>query len=151
MSEVPDTWASIINLQYTKTLLDIQNLVKYHKESLEKLGYPPRKRYVQNSSNHKYSNSRYNFRKVQTNLVGWTNKLGPPPFYINDKNISPRKLQELGLVDIVAVENTGTMNVNLPGKEKNQLGQILHQAMLILKLRKNMIIYFMDWNPTPKI
>ena len=91
MSEVPDTWTSIINPQYTKTLLDFQNSVKYHEESLEKLGYPPKNRYVQNSSNREYSNSRYNFRKAQTNLVGWTNKLGPPPFPKDDKNISPRK------------------------------------------------------------
>src|ERR1700723_4634317 len=91
MSKVPDTWTSIINPQYTKTLLDFQNSVKYYEESLEKLGYPPRNRYVQNSSNREYSNSRYNFRKAQTNLVGWTNKLGPPPFPKDDKNISPWK------------------------------------------------------------
>src|ERR1700723_2411435 len=30
MSEVPDAWTSIINPQYTKTLLDFQNSVKYH-------------------------------------------------------------------------------------------------------------------------
>src|ERR1700723_193653 len=68
MSEVPDTWTSIINPQYTKTLLDFQNSVKYHEEALEKLGYPPGNQYVQNSSNRKYSNSRYNLSKAQTNL-----------------------------------------------------------------------------------
>ena len=28
---------------------------------------------------------------MQTNLVGWTNKLGTPPFFKDDKNVSPRK------------------------------------------------------------
>jgi hypothetical protein len=37
MEEVPGSWASVINLQYQKTLREFQNAVKYHEESLEKL------------------------------------------------------------------------------------------------------------------
>jgi hypothetical protein len=40
MSEIPGTWASIINPQYQKTLREFQNTVKYHEESLKKLEAP---------------------------------------------------------------------------------------------------------------
>src|SRR5882762_7584186 len=34
MEEVPDSWASILNPQYLKTIMEFQNAVKYHEETL---------------------------------------------------------------------------------------------------------------------
>ena len=40
MEEVPNSWASILNLQYLKSIMEFQNAVKYHEETLAKLETP---------------------------------------------------------------------------------------------------------------
>jgi hypothetical protein len=40
MEEVPDSWASILNPQYLKSIMEFQNAVKYHEETLAKLESP---------------------------------------------------------------------------------------------------------------
>jgi hypothetical protein len=40
MEEVPDSWASILNPQYLKSIMEFQNVVKYHEETLSKLEFP---------------------------------------------------------------------------------------------------------------
>ena len=40
MEEVPDSWASILNPQYLKSITEFQNAVKYHEETLVKLESP---------------------------------------------------------------------------------------------------------------
>ena len=55
MEEVPGSWASIINPQYQKTIREFQNVVKYHRESLEKLEPPVSQ--PSRLPNREYSNS----------------------------------------------------------------------------------------------
>jgi hypothetical protein len=40
MEEVPDSWASILNPQYLKSIMEFQNVVKYHEKTLAKLETP---------------------------------------------------------------------------------------------------------------
>jgi hypothetical protein len=40
MEEVPDSWASILNPQYLKSITEFQDTVKYHEETLAKLESP---------------------------------------------------------------------------------------------------------------
>jgi hypothetical protein len=40
MEEVPDLWASILNPQYLKSIVEFRNAVKYHEETLAKLELP---------------------------------------------------------------------------------------------------------------
>ena len=92
MQEVPDSWASVINPQYQKTIREFQNAVKYHEESLEKL--EPAVSQPQRLPNREYSNSRFPYRKAHVNLVGWSKNVGTPQFPKDDKNVSPRKTPE---------------------------------------------------------
>lgn len=94
MEEAPDTWATVLNAQSYKTIVEFQNAVKYHEESLSKLGfnaleasrynYPdPRSNPQKKRQDQSYSNSRYgSYRNTQSNLVGWSKNSINPTFPI---------------------------------------------------------------------
>ena len=89
MMEAPGTWASIINLQYQKTLREFQNTVKYHEKSFEKLKVPilqpPR------LPNWKYTSARFLYWRANVNLVWWSKNIRAPSFPKDDSNVSFRK------------------------------------------------------------
>jgi hypothetical protein len=89
MEEVPDSWASILNSQYLKSIMEFQNAVKYHEETLVKLESPTPQQ-PQCLPNREFSNSQFPYRKANVNLVGWSKNIGTPQFPKDDKNVSLR-------------------------------------------------------------
>src|ERR1700729_3055446 len=68
MKEVLNSWVSILNSQYHKTILEFQNVVKYHEETLAKIdrssnSQPPC------LPNWQCSNSQLSYCKAHVNLV----------------------------------------------------------------------------------
>ena len=67
MEEVPDSWASILNPQYLKSIMEFQNAVKYHKETLAKLESPTPPQ-PQRLPNWEFLNTRFPYWKANVNL-----------------------------------------------------------------------------------
>ena len=93
MEEVPSSWASIIHLQYQKTLREFQNAIIYHEESLKKLEVPVSQPH--RLPNREFPNSRFPYCKANVSLVSWSKNIGTPQFPKDDKNISLRKTPDL--------------------------------------------------------
>jgi len=93
MEQVPDSWASILNPQYLKSIMEFQNTVKYHEETLAKLESPTPPQ-PQRLPNWEFSNTRFPYQKANVNLVGWSKNIGTPQFPKDDKNVSPRRTPE---------------------------------------------------------
>jgi hypothetical protein len=96
MEEVPDSWSSILNIQYYKTIVEFQNAVKFHEETLIKMGptVAPSVSQTQHLPNQAYTGSRFPYKKVNVNLVGWSSTLSKPQFPKDDKNVSKRRTPE---------------------------------------------------------
>ena len=92
MMEVPGTWASIINLQYQKTLREFQNAVRYYKEFLEKLEAPVLQ--PPHLPNREYTSACFPYQMANVNLVRWSKNIGTPSFPKDDNNVSPRKTSD---------------------------------------------------------
>src|SRR5882762_350968 len=118
MEEVPNSWASILNPQYLKSIMEFQNTVKYHEETLAKLEspMPPQSQCLPNQE---FSNNQFPHQKANVNLVRWSKNIGTPQFPKDDMNVSPRRTPEsIGahLVGIAVVAFIGIMNASIPGK-----------------------------------
>jgi hypothetical protein len=93
MEEVPNSWASILNPQYLKSIMEFQNTVKYHEETLVKLESPTPQQ-PQCLPNREFSNNRFPYQKANVNLVRWSKNIGTPQFSKVDKNVSLRRTPE---------------------------------------------------------
>jgi hypothetical protein len=93
MEEVPDSWASILNPQYLKSIIKFQNVVKYHEETLVKLETPTPQQ-PQHLPNRDFLNNRFPYQKANVNLVRWSKNIGTPQFPKDDKNVLPRRTPE---------------------------------------------------------
>jgi hypothetical protein len=68
MEEVPDSWASILNPQYLKFIMEFQNTVKYHEETLAKLESPMPLQ-PQCLPNQEFLNNQFPFQKANLILL----------------------------------------------------------------------------------
>lgn len=95
MEESPDPWSSILQPQFQKTILEFQNSVKYHEESLIRAAAPLVALPVAHSSNsNRFNPSPRFFRKAAVNLVGWAKTIAPQ-FPKDDSTISKGKTPEM--------------------------------------------------------
>jgi len=118
MEEVPNSWASILNPQYLKSIMEFQNAVEYHEEALAKLEspMPPQPQHL---PNREFSNNQFPYQKANVNLVRWSKNIGTPQFPKDDKNVLPRRTPEsIGAVGIAVAVFIVIMNASIPGKVK---------------------------------
>ena len=93
MEEVHDSWASILNPRYLKSIMEFQNSVKYHEETLAKIESPMPLQ-PQRLPNQEFSNNQFPYRKTNVNPVRWSKNIGTPRFPEEDKNVSLRRTPE---------------------------------------------------------
>jgi len=93
MKEAPDSWSSLLQPKFCKTIVQFQNAVKYHESTLLTMTPPPTNP-VTSYPNKNFQTQRFHPRKAHVNMVGWTPSLEPPKFPKDDNNISPRKTPE---------------------------------------------------------
>lgn len=97
MEGVPSCWTPIITPHLFQNLEQFQQSVKFHEDSLIKLGGENSygKQGMQNHSKENSNRSSYNpFRNTRVNLVGWSKATENPPFPKDDSNISTRGTPE---------------------------------------------------------
>ena len=93
IKEAPDSWSSLLQPKFCKTIVQFQNAVKYHESTLLAMTPPPTNPATP-YPNKTFQTQRFHPRKAHVNMVGWTPSLEPPKFPKDDKNISPRKTPE---------------------------------------------------------
>jgi hypothetical protein len=93
VKEAPDSWSSLLQPQFCKTVVQFQNAIKYHESTLLAMT-PPSTNSATQFPNRGFQGQRFQPRKAHVNMIGWTPSLEPPKFPKDDKNISPRKTPE---------------------------------------------------------
>ena len=96
MDGVPSYWAPIVTLHLFQMLEQFQLSVKFHEDSLVKLGGNESSYSPQTSQNYvKENRNPYKpFRNAHVNLVGWSKSTSNPQFPKDDSNVSPRGTPE---------------------------------------------------------
>jgi len=80
-------------LKFCKTVVQFQNVVKYH-ESMLLAMTPQTINLATQFLNKNFQTQQFHPQKAHINMVGWTPSLEPPRFPRDDKNVSPRKTPE---------------------------------------------------------
>ena len=93
MKEALDSWSSILQLKFCKTVVNFQNMVKYHKSTLLAMT-PQSTNLVSQFPNRAFQTQQFHPQKAYASLVGWTPSPEPPKFPKDDKNVSLRKTPE---------------------------------------------------------
>jgi len=93
IKEALDSWSSLLQPKFCKTVVQFQNVIKYHESTLLAMT-PQSTNPVTQFPNQGFQNRRFQSRKAHVNMVGWTPSLEPPKFPKDDKNVSPRKTPE---------------------------------------------------------
>ena len=98
MEGAPSYWTPVITPHLFQNLEEFQLSVKFHEDSLLKLGNSDNSYNRQGSQNYPKDNthrSPYNpFRNARVNLVGWSKATSNPQFPKDDANVSPRGTPE---------------------------------------------------------
>ncbi|KIJ28332.1 hypothetical protein M422DRAFT_189841 [Sphaerobolus stellatus SS14] len=87
MSGVPVEWNTVLTTHLFEKVKDLQRAIKYHEETLIKTGQPIRPLEMTSPRTTPYQSQ-------QTNLVGWSSNLGPPPFPKDDSTVSRGRTPE---------------------------------------------------------
>jgi len=93
IKEAPDSWSSLLQPKFCKTIVQFQNAVKYHKSTLLAMTPPPTNP-VTPYPNENFQTQWFHPQKAHVNMVGWTPSLEPPKFLKDDKNVSPCHLED---------------------------------------------------------
>ena len=98
MEGTPSYWTLVITPHLFQNLEQFQQSVKFHEDSLLKLGGGENLYSRQSGQNYSKENSNrspYNpFRNACVNLVGWSKATENPQFPKDDSNVSPRGTPE---------------------------------------------------------
>ncbi|EDR12628.1 uncharacterized protein LACBIDRAFT_323223 [Laccaria bicolor S238N-H82] len=98
MEGAPSFWATVVTPHLLLDLEQFQLSVKFHEDSLLRLGGGENSLNRQVNSNYSKDNSQRNpynpFRNARVNLVGWTKAASNPQFPKDDANVSPRGTPE---------------------------------------------------------
>ena len=98
MEGVPTHWTPIITPHLFQSLEQFQQSVKFHEDSLLKMGGNESSYTRQNGPNYEKNSAQrspYNpFRNARVNLVGWSKLTSNPQFPKDNSNISPRGTPE---------------------------------------------------------
>jgi hypothetical protein len=69
MKEAPDSWSSLLQLKFCKTIVQFQNTVKYHESTLSTMT-PPQPNPVSQLPNQNFQSQQFHPRKVHVSMVG---------------------------------------------------------------------------------
>ena len=93
MEGAPSYWTPIVTPHLFQDLEQFQQSVKFHEDSLLKLGGGDNLYNKQGGQNHSKENSHHSpynpFRNARVNLVGWSKTTSNPQFPKDDSNVSP--------------------------------------------------------------
>ena len=93
VKEAPDSWSSLLQPEFCKTIVQFQNTIKYHESTLLAM-IPPSTNSATQFPNWGFQGQRFQPQKAHVNMIGWTPSLEPPKFPKDDKNILLRKTPE---------------------------------------------------------
>jgi hypothetical protein len=93
MKEAPDSWSSLLQPKFCKTVEQFQNAIKYHELTLLAMT-PQLTNQVTQFPNQGLQNQWFQPRKAHVNMIGWTPSLESSKFPKDNKNVSPRKTPE---------------------------------------------------------
>lgn len=89
MEGAPTQWNTVLTTQLYQDIVEFQNAIHFHEDTLVKLGHERRERY--DSDRFRDCNyARNDYRAAHTRLVGWSKNLPPPKFPKDDSNVSKR-------------------------------------------------------------
>jgi hypothetical protein len=91
--EAPDSWSSLLQPKFCKTVVQFQNAIKYYESTLLAM-MPPSTNLVTQIPNQGFQGQRFQPHKAHINMIGWTPSLEPPKLPKDNKNVSPRKTPE---------------------------------------------------------